>query len=323
MSQVHDFTIRFWGVRGSYPTPGATTVRYGGNTACVEVAVNGVTIILDCGTGLIGMGRSLIRRPRPQGTAIEAYIFLSHLHHDHTQGFPFFAPGFVPSAHIHLMGPNFADSDPQLTMSQVMQPPYFPVRLNELTADMDYQALRGGEVVAINPNGGAFICRPGDALAANPELVKVRVMRSYAHPGGVMHYRIEWRERSVVYATDTEGYVNGDQRLAAFARNTDLLIHDAQYTDEHYLGLMPGIAITQGYGHSTVKMACQMALAAEVKQLALFHHAPEYGDERLDQVGAEARQVFPNLVVAAEGQEIHLDTSDVPAENQNADLLAG
>jgi ribonuclease BN (tRNA processing enzyme) len=113
----------------------------------------------------------------------------------------------------------------------------------------------------------------------------------------------------VVYATDTEGYVSGDRRLAKFAHGADLLIHDAQYTDEHYLGLVPGLAVTQGYGHSTISMACQAAYATEVKQLALFHHAPEYNDNQLDEIGKTARTLFPNTIVSHEGLEIHMQAA--------------
>ncbi|MBE0697217.1 MAG: MBL fold metallo-hydrolase, partial [Anaerolineaceae bacterium] len=110
----------------------------------------------------------------------------------------------------------------------------------------------------------------------------------------------------MVYATDTEGYVNGDRRLASFAKGADLLIHDGQYTDEHYLGLVPGLSVTQGFGHSTISMACQVAHSAEVKNLLLFHHAPEYNDTQLDQIGMQARELFYQSAVAYEGLEIRL-----------------
>jgi ribonuclease BN (tRNA processing enzyme) len=122
----------------------------------------------------------------------------------------------------------------------------------------------------------------------------------------VLHYRLEYRGAALVYATDTEGYVSNDRRLVSFARAADLLVHDAQYTDEHYLGLAPGLSLTQGYGHSTISMACQAAHAAGVKRLALFHHAPEYSDSQLDEISTRARAIFPDSVVAAEGLELRL-----------------
>ncbi|HNT55070.1 MAG TPA: MBL fold metallo-hydrolase [Anaerolineaceae bacterium] len=302
------FKVRFWGVRGSYPTPGPETARYGGNTPCVELEVNGQTIILDSGTGIIPLGRSLARRARERGLPLEATLLLSHLHHDHTQGFPFFVPVHFPTANLHVFGPNLLGADPRMTLESVMQPPYFPLRLADLNARISFDALRETDLLLIGEAVGGVAIRPTSEASQyeGSDVVQVRSLRSYAHPNGVMHYKVSWNGLSVVYATDTEGYVNGDQRLAAFARGAALLIHDAQYTDEHYLGLLPGISITQGYGHSTVSMACQAATAAGAQCLALFHHAPEYDDARLDQVSAQARELFPNVLVAAEGLEMDL-----------------
>lgn len=302
------FKVRFWGVRGSYPTPGPETIRYGGNTPCVELEVNGRTIILDSGTGIIPLGRSLARRARERGGSLEATLLLSHLHHDHTQGFPFFVPVHFPNANLHLFGPNLLGADPQMTLESVMQPPYFPLRLADLNARITFGTLRETDLLLIGEAVGGVTVRPTSEAAQydHADVVQVRSLRSYAHPNGVMHYKVSWNGLSVVYATDTEGYVNGDQRLAAFARGASLLIHDAQYTDEHYLGLLPGISITQGYGHSTVSMACQAAASAGAQRLALFHHAPEYDDARLDQVAVQAQALFPDVLVAAEGLEIDL-----------------
>ncbi len=308
------FSVRFWGVRGSYPTPGPSTVRYGGNTPCVEVEAGGHTIILDAGTGIIPLGRHLMRRSRELAKPVEAVLLLSHLHHDHTQGFPFFSPAFVPSARLHIFGPDFLNSSPKVTLDTVMNPPYFPLRLAELNAWLSFATLRDPDLLAIGESvGGVALGSVGDpALQNDPDLVRVRVLRSYAHPNGVLHYRIDWRGQSVVYATDTEGYVNGDQRLAKFAQGADLLIHDAQYTDEHYLGLAPGLPTTQGYGHSTVSIAVQAARAAGAHRLALFHLAPEYDDDQLDSIAGQVEQVFPGAFIAREGLQI--DLLDPPGE---------
>lgn len=308
MLENNGFSVRFWGVRGSYPTPGPSTVRYGGNTPCVEVNAGGWTVILDCGTGVIPLGRELLRRSRERKRPLEAVILFSHLHHDHNQGFPFFAPAFVPSTRLHLFGPDFLNSSPKVTLDAVMSPPYFPIRLAELNGWLSFATLREPDLLAIGESvGGVALGSVSDpALQEDPDLIRVRVMRSYAHPNGVLHYRIDWHGKSVVYATDTEGYVNGDRRLANFARNTDLLIHDAQYTDEHYLGNVAGLPNTQGYGHSTVSIAVQAAQASGAKQLALFHHAPEYADDQLDRMGEQAEAMFPGAFVASEGLEVHL-----------------
>jgi phosphoribosyl 1,2-cyclic phosphodiesterase len=313
MNEQTNFKVRFWGVRGSYPTPGPSTIRYGGNTPCVEVTVNGFTLIFDAGTGIIPLGRALTARARSLGKPVQALIFLSHLHHDHTQGFPFFAPAFSPTAQLHIFGPDFLGSTPQSTLEEVMNPPYFPIRLAEMNAKMNFSVLRETEVLRLDRRTGNINqCGAGEALPDDPNCVTVRVLRSYAHPQGVLHYRVDYGGQSLVYATDTEGYVSGDRRLARFAHNASLLIHDAQYTDEHYLGTLPGISITQGFGHSTVSMACQAALAASAERLVLFHHAPEYSDDLLDQVAQQATAWFPNVLLAAEGLELSLDSPNWP-----------
>jgi phosphoribosyl 1,2-cyclic phosphodiesterase len=308
MNSQGEMSIRFWGVRGSYPVPGNAVTRYGGNTACVEIEAGGRTIILDAGTGIIPLGRELTRRAREQGRKVSGVLLFSHLHHDHTQGFPFFLPAFIPGTTLEVYGPDFLGSSPQIALEQVMQPPYFPLRLADLAGTLTFNVLRETDVLRLDgpsQEGGAQVCGP-DGTPDDSRSVRVRVLRSYAHPGGVYHYRVDWLGHSFVYATDTEGYVNGDRRLVNFARGAELLIHDAQYTDEHYLGLAPGLSLTQGYGHSTVSMACQVALSAGVKQLALFHHAPEYDDEQMDRVAAQAKAAFPGAVVAHEGLEIRL-----------------
>lgn len=303
----NELVVRFWGVRGSYPTPGGDIIRYGGNTACVEVSVNGSTIILDAGTGIIGLGRSLVQRARERGEKVSALLLLSHVHHDHTQGFPFFTPAYIPGTTLEIYGPELLDTTPASVLDGLMQPPHFPVRLSELSGSIHTGVIHPTDVLHVNePVGGrvAISVVPFPGETPDPNVARIRVLRSYAHPGGVVHYRIDWQGRSVVYATDTEGYVSGDRRLANFARGADLLIHDAQYTDEHYLGLAPGMSVTQGFGHSTISMACQAAISAGARQLALFHHAPEYNDDRLDEIATSARACFSGAFVAREGQEI-------------------
>jgi phosphoribosyl 1,2-cyclic phosphodiesterase len=300
----YPFTVKFWGVRGSYPAPGHPTAGYGGNTACVEVRAGEHTIILDAGTGLIGLGRDLARRPR-LGTAAPTYtLLLSHLHHDHTQGFPFFAPAYQPGVRLFVFGPEAFEQALEEVFSRNQNPPVFPVRLGEMGAAKHFHSLQEGEQIAVGGAGGVRVQSGPDALAGG-EAVSIRCMRSHAHPGRVLIYRLEYRSRVLVYATDTEGYVGGDQRLAAFARGADLLIHDAQYTQEHYRGLKPGLPATQGYGHSTAEMACELAAAAGVEQLALFHHDPGYDDDTITAIEARARQLFPHVLAAREGLELN------------------
>ena len=309
MMENDEFTVRLWGVRGSYPTPGASTLRHGGNTACVEVQAGGYTIILDGGTGLIQLGRDLLRRSSlapAAGREIEAVMLFSHLHHDHTQGFPFFLPAYLPTSRLHVLGPDFLDTNIRAALGQIMQAPFYPVPLSDLKAEIDFGALREPDRLYLSKPAGVVLHsqRPNPRLEQDREIVKISVLHSYAHPQGVLHYRIEWRGHSVVYATDTECYISGNRRLASFAEGADVLIHDAQYTDEHYLGMLPGVPTTQGYGHSTISMACETARAAGVGQLVLFHHAPEYDDAQLDRMERRARELFPGAVSAWEGLEL-------------------
>ena len=301
------FIVRFWGVRGSHPVPGPATVRYGGNTPSVEVQAGQQTIILDAGTGIIPLGRELARRARESGAPMRTTLLFSHMHHDHTQGFPFFAPAYHPKAHLNVMGPGLQERDFEKTLSQVMVPANFPVRLLEMRSTKQIRSLREHEVVLLNDSAdGLTIHTVGQELPPQDERVRIRVLHSPAHPNGVYVYRIEWRGRSLVYATYTEGYVSTDRRLVNFARGADLLIHDAQYTDEHYLGKVPFVSATQGWGHSTATMACAAAKEAGVGQLVLFHFDPTYNDELIADIEARAQGYFARARAAYEGLEIDL-----------------
>lgn len=312
------FTIRFWGVRGSYPTPGTATVRYGGNTPCVEVTAGGRTIILDAGTGIIPLGRDLVRRAG--GKPLETLLLVSHLHHDHTQGFPFFTPAYIPSTRLHVYGLGADAESLERVLESNQSAQRFPVSLREMGAAKEIRSVRESEEVVWDEDG---VRVQSPAASVGRDALRVRIHRSYAHPGGVYIYRVEWRGRSLVYATDTEGYVGGDRRLVAFARGADVLIHDAQYSEAHYRG-QTGAPSTQGYGHSTVEMACEVASAAGVGRLVLFHHDPSYDDAKLDELQARARGLFPNVQTAYEGLTLDLGTpndrafADRPFSNANS-----
>lgn len=295
------FTVKFWGVRGSYPTPGQATVRYGGNTACVEARVGGRTILLDAGTGIIPLGHDLLRRAG--GKPLEALVLVSHLHHDHTQGFPFFVPAYIPSTRLHIygLGADAESLERVLESNQSVQK--FPVSLREMGAAKEIRSLRETDEIVWDMQGVRAQPAGGEA---GEDAVRVRIHRSYAHPGGVYVYRIEWRGRALVYATDTEGYVGGDRRLAEFAREADLLIHDAQYSETQYRGQLTGVPATQGFGHSTVEMACELAAAAKVGRLTLFHHNPAHDDLTMERLQARARGLFPQAQAAYEGLEMEL-----------------
>lgn len=310
----NNLTVKFWGVRGSYPTPGPQTVYYGGNTACLEVRAGDHTIILDAGTGIIPLGRELSARARQSGRPLDALILFSHLHHDHTQGFPFFGPAYNPASQMHLYGPGASEQALEELLARNQTPPAFPLTLRDMNATRDIRTIRDMDTILIDENGIRFIRGVGPT---SPEAVVVRLMKSYAHPGGVYVYRIEWRGRSLVYATDLEGYVGGDRRLAAFAKGADLLIHDAQYSQEQYYGLK-GQMPTQGFGHSTPQMACEIASTAGARRLALFHHDPNYDDESVHDLEEQAQALFSGAFAAREGLEIDLGAAASPvlAERQ-------
>ena len=293
-----ELRVKFWGVRGSYPTPGAGTVKYGGNTASVEIRVGERTIILDAGTGIIPLGRELAGR-----RAVEVVLLFSHLHHDHTQGFPFFVPAYIPNTRLHIFGPGGTPETLSHVLEHNQSSETFPVSLRDMAASKDIYSVRESQIIVWDEAG---VRLAESTVGFSEEAVVIRIHKSYAHPGGVYVYRITWHGKSVVYATDTEGYIGTDRKLVAFARDTDVLIHDAQYSEEHYRGALAGFPSTQGYGHSTVTMAYEVAAASEAGQLILFHHDPAYSDEMVARMEADAKVVFGETQAAYEGLEIVL-----------------
>lgn len=297
------FVVRFRGVRGSYPVPGKTTLRYGGNTACVEVWAGGRLIILDAGTGVIGLGNDLMAWRKQNPHPITATMLFSHTHHDHTQGFPFFVPAYQGTSTLYMFGPRTFDQDLEEVLSRAMLPSSFPVTLYELKAFKIISNIDDTEAVLIGPENEPQVRNIyRDQMELDHETVRIGILRSSFHPsGGVSVFRIEWQGKSVVYATDTEGVVGGDTRLAQFAKGADLLIHDAQFTGEEYVQLP-----RQGWGHSTPEMATLVAQQAQVKQLVLFHHDPGHDDAKLDEMHADARKLFQNTSMAYEGFKVAL-----------------
>ncbi|MCI0551596.1 MAG: MBL fold metallo-hydrolase [Anaerolineae bacterium] len=295
----NELRVKFWGVRGSYPTPGAGTIKYGGNTASVEIRAGERTIVLDAGTGIISLGRELARTKR----TCEILLLLSHLHHDHTQGFPFFLPAYLPNVKLHIYGPDGTHKSMKNVLERNQSFETFPVGLCDMASSKDIQSVRESQVIVWDEVG----VRVAESdVNLSDEAVLIRMHKSYAHPGGVYAYRITWRGKSVVYATDTEGYVGTDRKLVHFARNADLLIHDAQYLEEHYHGQLAGFPSTQGFGHSTITMACDVAMAAEVERLVLFHHDPSYDDAIIANNEGIARARFHTAIAAYEGLEFVL-----------------
>jgi phosphoribosyl 1,2-cyclic phosphodiesterase len=285
--------VRFWGTRGSIATPGPSTLRYGGNTSCVEVTSDaGDIILIDAGTGANALGRALIE----QGRARRGHILISHTHWDHIQGLPFFAPLFAPGGEWHIYGPRALGHSLRDIIAGQMDYAYFPVALNAFAANVHFhEVVEGGFSVG-----------------------EVRVHTQYLnHPALTVGYRLEADGARVVYASDHEPHSpdageghaeqaeSGDIAHVEFLREADLVIHDAQYTAAEYPEKL-------GWGHSTIEYAVDAAIAADARQLALYHHDPARTDEAIDQLidAARARvaRLEAELVVmgAAEGDAIEL-----------------
>ncbi len=276
---VTQFTVRFWGVRGSVATAGPDFHAVGGNTSCVEVRVGDSLIVLDAGTGLPRLGDGL-RRP------VRATFLFSHFHWDHIQGFPFFRPAYEAGNSFVLYGPGKGARGLEAALRRQMESPHFPVSMEEMKARFDFRSVRAGEELWV-----------GDALVTAGAL---------NHPQGCLGYRISDGRHSVVYATDTERLGTGivDPAAVQLAQGADLLIYDAQYTDEEYRG--QGCPARKGWGHSTASDACRVARVAGVRRLALFHHDPERDDREMAKLLRGARAMFRDVVVAREGTVVDL-----------------
>jgi len=294
------FSVTFWGVRGGYPKPGPTTNQFGGNTTCLEVRAGHHLIIIDAGTGIIDLGEKLMAQHQADGKPIVATVLFTHTHHDHTQGFPFFIPSRLGSSVLYIFGPKWLHQDLEAVLAHAMLPPVFPVALDELGSLRVIRNISESEMIVLSePAAPPQVCNIyRDYEACSPWEVRVMILRSYSHPQGVFVYRLEMGDRKLVFATDVEGYAGGDRQLIRFARQADLLIHDAEYTAEEYLDKN---SPRQGWGHSTWEMAVEVAQAAGVKKLVLTHHNAHHDDAFLEDMERQAQALFPVTIVAREG----------------------
>jgi phosphoribosyl 1,2-cyclic phosphodiesterase len=268
----HEFTVRFWGVRGSIPCPGPDTVRYGGNTSCIEVRCGGRLLIFDAGTGLRPLGAHLDALG-----AVKGDLFFTHTHFDHICGLPFFSSAYAKTNHFQFWaGHLLPDHTLRYVLSEMMMAPLFPIPISVLGADISFHDFRAGET--LDPGSGIVI----RTVALN-------------HPNGATGYRIEYAGKSLCYVTDTE-HVPGtpDRNVLGLIDRADLVIYDSTYTDDEYPNHV-------GWGHSTWQEGVRLADAAKVKQLVVFHHDPGHDDATMDAIAAAAHEARPGTLVAHEG----------------------
>ncbi|MBA2610017.1 MAG: GAF domain-containing protein [Actinobacteria bacterium] len=286
--------IRFWGTRGSVPTPGPSTVRYGGNTSCTEVRTDdGSLIVIDCGTGARALGQALVTEAEASGVAPRGTILISHTHWDHIHGLPFFAPLFVEGSEWDIYGPRGLAQNLDRVLAGQMEYHYFPVALDEASADTRYHDLVEGTFNV-----------PGAVI----------VSRYLNHPALTLGYRIEADGAVLVYASDHEPHdvalaggepipdQSADGRHVAFLRGADVVVHDTQYELANY-------GSKQGWGHSTMEYVVEVASEADVGTLVMSHHDPNRDDAAVDDLllraQARARDGL-EVVAAAEGTMIEV-----------------
>ncbi len=280
-----------WGCRGSLASPGAETLRYGGNTSCVEVRLeNGPTLILDAGTGMRALGVAIERDP-----VDEVHIMLTHLHLDHLQGLGFFRPLFRRGVDVHIWGPPSPVQSLAERIAIYLSPPLFPVRLADIPAHVTFHDA------------------PEQAVTIGSATIRAAKV---THQGPTVGYRIEEHGRTLVYLPDHEPSLGGhlsDKPLAwisgqDIAGNADVLFHDAQYRDDEYPHHV-------GWGHSCIEHAMEFAHKADVRTVVLFHHDPYHVDDELDTLVVEARRLWDGtdeqVCLAHEGMTIIVDDDGV------------
>lgn len=275
------FTIKFWGVRGSIPVPGASTVEHGGNTTCLEVSAAGRKIILDAGTGIRLLGRNLREAVDGQSSDKEITLLLTHTHWDHIQGLPFFIPQLKPGTRLRILGCEGAREGLATLLTRQMESPFFPIPLRGFPANIEIEEMAAPEFHVGQVHGSAF--------PAN-------------HPGTCMGYRLEFKGHSIVFFPDNEPHLGKlrhslestpaeeasaakekHARMVNFVHNADVLVMDAQYDRDEY-------ASHVGWGHGCVDDVVDLSIEAGVRHLVLFHHDPDHTDAKLRQMEQAARQ---------------------------------
>lgn len=270
--------IRFWGVRGSIACPGPETIRYGGNTPCIEVRCGEHVLIFDGGTGLRPLGSDLVK----DDSVRECDIFLTHCHLDHVTGLPFFAPFFTEGYRVRIWAGNLVPAESiEQVMRKLMSSPLFPVEVEIFKAKIEFHDFNSGDVL-----------RPHQGITLHTAQLD--------HPDGASGYRLEHDGRVFALISDTEGFPGKcDKELIRLAHGADLVVYDSTYTEQE-------MATRNGWGHSTWRRGIRLADEAGVKQLCLFHHDPSHDDNFMDNLAAEANDARPGTITAREGQIIDL-----------------
>ncbi len=305
---MSEFKVKFRGVRGSFPVANKNFMQYGGNTSCVEVNVGGHLIILDAGTGIVGVGDDLMEQyissaVNPQDRKpIAATILISHIHQDHLLGLTFFKPMHIPSTDIRIFGSSSPSVDLSQNLSELIFGKTFPLDLGDIACHLDIKNITEEQRIILKSGEAPILV--ADNYVPEENDVVISFYKSYVHPqDGVMIYKIEYKNKTLVYATDKECYMGGDKKFTKFARNCDLLIHDAQYTTEDYLN--PS-SPKQGYGHSTYDMAIESMKQSKAKNLVFYHFDPGYDDVKLNRIKEHYSVDNRNVQLAYEGLEFEL-----------------
>ena len=271
-------TATFWGVRGSIPTPGKEFIKYGGNTSCVELRCGDTILVFDAGTGMRGLGRSLMKEFH--GKNLELHVLFSHTHWDHIQGFPFLEPAYLKGNVINLYGGHSVSDLEKLILGQ-MDREYFLVTLMELASEVKFHQL-----------------------SDNPFTINdVKIYYTYLfHPGLSLGFRVEYRDRVFVYATDNEiliepemeGY--NERNMENLIRNADILVAECQYTEAEYLKKI-------GWGHSSIDQVVRISRMFGVKNLFTFHHDPMRADREIDRMIKHANRIARKKLRVYAGRE--------------------
>ena len=285
--------LKFWGVRGSIPTPGPSTVRYGGNTPCIELRFNeDKFFILDAGSGLRELGLDLLK----SGKNLQAHLFISHMHWDHIQGIPFFVPALLPGNEFIFHGAEDPSKSLKDILESQMNPINFPISMEQMASNLNYEAF--------------------DVGSYEVEGIKIETMQ-LNHPGNALGYKFYINDKTVVYISDNEPtaeeydpensrVLEFNKTLLNFTKDADVLINDAQYTPEEFKTRVT-------WGHSPYDFTVNLAITSNVKQLVIFHHDPVHNDEFVDDMIMAAKNIVKTaeskleIIGAKEGLEISLD----------------